>query len=76
MKREKKKQRKEENYLIRKALEHLKKKKNYKYLEILEVDTIKQTEMKEIVWKLIRHFQWDLWNGQKMQRKLKATVCN
>ena len=40
---------KEENYQIKKKSEHSEKKKNYKYLEILEADAIKQVEMKEKV---------------------------
>ena len=43
----KRKQQKEQNCPIRKSSEHSLEKESYKYLGILEADTIKQTQMKE-----------------------------
>ena len=41
------KRQKEQNCQIRKASEYLERKKNYKYLGILEADTIKQMKEKK-----------------------------
>ena len=44
---EKQEKRNNERNRIRKASEYLKKKENYKYLGIMEADTIKQREIKQ-----------------------------